>query len=299
MIIVPEFIIFDSIKNVLKVIRKDYKDSLFTGITATGTVNLTSGSISSINITNGGTGYPFPPLVKITGVDGSGAEAISKITNGVVTSIEIKNAGTGYTSCSVTFEPDTTKSILYRLLVDNGVQRYKLFEQCVTLLINNDEHSARFLDVNLFFNAKRASIPTMHITLPSEMEKNNSLNNGEGYRDPVYEEANGTYIKIFNRRFGSRYNIIFTSDNTNEVVLMYQFFKSIFISLNGHFNVSGLQNPKLGGGDIQIDPNLVPPGIFTRALSIEFEYDTEGQDLFRTNVNSFVIEGILLTPVVE
>lgn len=187
---------------------------------------------------------------------------------------------------------DTTKSFLYRILVGNKIQRYNLFEQAVTVLITN-ETDPRHLDVNLFFNAKRASVPTLHITLPSENEKNNSMNNGEGFREYIYEDSINTAIKTFNRRFSPKYSIIITSDNTNEIVLLYHLLRSIFISLNGHFNMVGLENPKLSGGDININPDLVPLGVFLRALNMEFEYDVEGQDLFPTEMWPFdIIEAV-------
>ena len=61
-------------------------------------------------------------------------------------------------------EQDT---ILYKLLGANKLQRYELFEQAKTVFLE-EEDNPRFLDVQMFFNMKRASIPTIHITLPSE-----------------------------------------------------------------------------------------------------------------------------------
>jgi len=54
--------------------------------------------ITSIVLTNGGTGYTTAPDVTISGGGGSGATATCNVNGGVVTSIEITNPGTGYTS---------------------------------------------------------------------------------------------------------------------------------------------------------------------------------------------------------
>ena len=175
---------------------------------------------------------------------------------------------------------DTTKSILYRLLNGNDVQRYKLFEQAVAVLITKED-SPRHLDINLFFNAKRATIPTLHITLPSESQKDNALGISEGFQEPVFDEIEKTYITAFNRRFTARYNIIITTDNSNEIILLYHFFRSILISLIPHLNLSGLENIKQSGGDIQINSELVPINIFSRSLNIEFDYDVVAYDLFK------------------
>ena len=65
------------------------------GATADVTVD---GSISEIEVTNGGSGYTSSPLVSIVGGGGSGAAATAIITKGVVSRILINDGGSGYTS---------------------------------------------------------------------------------------------------------------------------------------------------------------------------------------------------------
>jgi hypothetical protein len=59
---------------------------------------LDSGTVSSIRVTNGGTGYAGSPQVTISGGGGSGATAKANVSGGVVTKIDMKNYGAGYTS---------------------------------------------------------------------------------------------------------------------------------------------------------------------------------------------------------
>jgi len=61
-----------------------------------------NGSINIIKVTSGGAGYATAPAVTITG-DGSGATANATIVANVVTSITVTNAGTGYTRATVAF----------------------------------------------------------------------------------------------------------------------------------------------------------------------------------------------------
>jgi hypothetical protein len=56
------------------------------------------GIISSINITNGGSGYTSSPVIAFSGGGGTGATATSVVSGGVVTRIDIKSYGGGYTS---------------------------------------------------------------------------------------------------------------------------------------------------------------------------------------------------------
>jgi hypothetical protein len=56
------------------------------------------GSISSIEVTAGGSGYTSSPLVSIVGGGGQGASATAIITKGSVSRILVNNGGSGYTS---------------------------------------------------------------------------------------------------------------------------------------------------------------------------------------------------------
>ena len=176
-------------------------------------------------------------------------------------------------------QSDPSKSLLYKLLNGNNLQRYKLFNEAVSVLITQEDNP-RHLDVNLFFNAKRAAIPTLHITLASDSEKNNALAISEGYREPLFDVTTQTYSQVFNRRFVSKYNIIITSDNSNEVILLFHLLRSVLISLTGHLNMLGLENIRQNGSDIQINQELVPNNIFVRSIGVDFEYDVEAIGLF-------------------
>jgi len=60
------------------------------------------GAIHVVKVTSGGSGYGSAPAVTITG-DGTGATANCTITAGVVTSVTVTNKGSGYTRATVSF----------------------------------------------------------------------------------------------------------------------------------------------------------------------------------------------------
>ena len=66
--------------------------------TATGTAVVTSGFVTSINLTDGGAGYTSAPVVNITGGGGSGAAATATMSGGAVTGLTITSPGSGYGS---------------------------------------------------------------------------------------------------------------------------------------------------------------------------------------------------------
>lgn len=62
-----------------------------------GTLFVVSGDVSpNIVVTSGGDSYVTPPTVAINGGSGSGATATAVLTNGIVTSVNLTNPGSGY-----------------------------------------------------------------------------------------------------------------------------------------------------------------------------------------------------------
>ena len=78
--------------------------------TATATATLFNEFVVGITVTDGGSGYGWPPSVTITGGGGTGAGAYAIVSGGVVTAITVTNAGFGYTSAPqvVVAAPSTT-----------------------------------------------------------------------------------------------------------------------------------------------------------------------------------------------
>jgi hypothetical protein len=51
--------------------------------------------VTSVTITNGGSGYLAPPHINFIG-DGAGATAVATVSDGIVTGVEVTNGGSGY-----------------------------------------------------------------------------------------------------------------------------------------------------------------------------------------------------------
>jgi autotransporter-associated beta strand protein len=91
------------------------------GFTSFPTVNVTGGGadaiapsvnvlakINSINVTAGGSGYTAAPAVILVGGGGTGATATATLSGGVVTDINIANQGSGYTSMPAVYITDAS-----------------------------------------------------------------------------------------------------------------------------------------------------------------------------------------------
>ncbi len=58
----------------------------------------TTGSLSALSVSDGGSGYTSAPSITITGGGGSGATATATVSAGKVSSVNVTNSGSGYTS---------------------------------------------------------------------------------------------------------------------------------------------------------------------------------------------------------
>lgn len=188
---------------------------------------------------------------------------------------------------------DKTTTLLYQMFYGMVIGKFNYYTQAVDLFSRDSTHP-RHIETRLFFDAQRAELPTIHISLPGERSINDGIGVDAGYRDPVFKDATGTvgeddfeigtYQYTYTRRFEATYNIVITSDNTFEVLLVYHALRTMLISLFDSVQLSGFANPKLSGNDLMINEELVPPGVFFRAISINTEYEV---DIPKYNVVEF------------
>lgn len=168
--------------------------------------------------------------------------------------------------------PDKTTTLLYHMFHGSSFEKFDYYEQAVELFTRIKTHP-RCLETRLFFDASRAEMPTVHLSLPGESSGEDGIGVDEGYVDPIFNEADQTYRPVYTRLFNASYNLIITSDNTFEVLVIYHALRAMIISMTDYISMNGLINMKLGGQDLQINSELVPVGIFFRAITIDVKYE--------------------------
>jgi FtsP/CotA-like multicopper oxidase with cupredoxin domain len=88
------------------------------GATATATI---TGSVTSVTVTNGGSGYVEPVTVEFTGGGGTGAAGVAVVNPiNFVESINVTNGGSGYTTATVTIDGDGAGATA-EAVIDAGV----------------------------------------------------------------------------------------------------------------------------------------------------------------------------------
>jgi hypothetical protein len=171
---------------------------------------------------------------------------------------------------------DIQKSYLYQVSQGQAFERYNYFEQLKSILIDNNIGHPRFVEIDLMFNAKRESVPSLHIINPSETLGQNSLGIGEGEEENRVSIQGGvTYtVPVYTRRFKATYDVVIVSDNSNEVVALYSLLKTMVIATLGELNLQGLENILINGTDLTPYDSLVPKTMYMKVLRLSLEYTT-------------------------
>lgn len=179
---------------------------------------------------------------------------------------------------------DKDTSLLKKIFEDLRLERYVFFDQIVSILITT-EKDPDHIKVNASYDPERLKFPSIHVSLPSEQPGfADSLGVGEGDEGVVLNDADPNlatqYERQFNRGWNATYQIIIVSDNKNEILALYHLLKLGIVSTINHFELNGINNVKVGGMDLRgLDPSI-PPGIFMRAITMSFGYESVAPGYF-------------------
>lgn len=190
-------------------------------------------------------------------------------------------------------EKDT---LLYQMFQETKFKELDIdyYKEAKEIFLRSKDHP-RKVEVRQFFDVDRASIPTIHINLPSDSPIFDALGVDAGYIPGITFGKETEISQVHTRRFNAVYQIIITSENVNEVILIYHTIRAFLISILDILDVNGLQNPKLGGGDIQFNADIVPPRVFMRAITINCFYEVSIPSLVREKIiNSLLFYGSAL-----
>lgn len=200
------------------------------------------------------------------------------------------------------------RTLLYMLFkkdhlgFENKIGNVDAYEQISSAILKTKE-SQRNLTVSLGFDNKRVSTPTptIHILSPSENEdvgKNWIGGNLEDeYNTEIYDNfiEGKDSIQNVNAMFSANFNLLITSDNNNEVVLIYHLLKSLLFLGKDEMELLGFRNLTIRGQDIQIQSNLIPISIFHKNLSISFFYESIiPKEISKSIKSCFKAEGKIL-----
>lgn len=163
------------------------------------------------------------------------------------------------------------------------INTFNFFNSAVGILIKNVD-SVRKLTINLGYNLERLATPTIHILLPTENPGGfTGIGQGEGYSQEDFDPITGISSLTHTSTYNATYNLMITSDNSTEVLVIYNFLKGMFEMFYQQLELMGLRLSEQSGADIQFDSSFVPPNIFHRNFILNFKYESSYKKLFTGN----------------
>jgi hypothetical protein len=172
----------------------------------------------------------------------------------------------------------STDSYLYNLLgVDDegkplALNRFNYLEQARAIFSDSmfDNGNPK---IYLGYNMEVTKFPAIHIILPSEQSDPLTLGADEGYQAGKVVNKGKDYSVSYTMNADATFQLIITSENSSEVVLIYHVIRACLLAINDQLSLRGFMNPRVGGGDLNIQQDFVPPNIFHRALALSFKYE--------------------------
>jgi hypothetical protein len=186
-------------------------------------------------------------------------------------------------------------SYLSKLVNGIKLDKYDIYEQATEVFITRGKNHPQELKCNLFFNTERASVPTVHIMLAEDSTGPNGIGIDPSIDGQVYDVINQTIKETYNRAFDSRISLVITSANSIEAIMIYHILRASLVSVFNDLQFAGIQNPKLSGGTLNINPELVPLNIFYQVINIDYFYDVKVPSIFtQETFAEFVSLGVAL-----
>lgn len=207
------------------------------------------------------------------------------------------------------YRANAQKSYIYSLFHsdDNGdeikIDNFEFVKNLVDIL-ERAENDQKGISIDIGYNLKRVEMgsPAIHVLMPNESIFSKGIGEKWGYQG---DEEYNTQEKreVYTNTFDAQYNILITSANMMEVLLIYNLIKALFISKFEMFEHYGFMNCKINGADVQPQFDVVPPHIYHRNFGLNFAYDFSVPAFDITNfAKSFQIKSagtITANPVIK
>ena len=196
---------------------------------------------------------------------------------------------------------DKTKTLLIRMTDNQAIGTFNYSEQLVNSLITT-EKDPNHIRIKQSYDPTDKNYRGVYLNMNEETEAMGSIGQGMGDhglgedQDVMYfDDDEGTASDIYAKRYNSSFYITIMSDNKNEAIGLYHFFKLLLVGIFHHLNESDIQNVKMSGRGVSMDQR-VPSGLFVRSINFSFNYEAYSHDFYSRIVPSIInLTGTIIT----
>lgn len=189
-------------------------------------------------------------------------------------------AGANYTQLNTEGYPN--ESFILRCFDDDDNDEGISYKDTAISLFTRSELDSRKLEVRLLFDRDRASLPTIHVREPAKQKGNSDA---IGYTDeelflneirldeleePVYPR---TYQEKVRRSFNSQFDIMITSANRHEVLIIEEVLVALLMASQDNLSqVLPFYNIQISVKELMFNGEITP-NIFIKSISLNVNYD--------------------------
>lgn len=239
------------------------------------------------NVNNGGTApatltTKFPIMVRLS--TGDTANVVAAKTAAAILLYAPIYFTTGVAANTLTVTNKETngerRSLLYAFFGELTFDNAKWFYQIKNMLADTFGDEKRPIEILIGYSAERNKFPVICIMLPNEENSPKQVGTTTGTHNFFF---NNETADMHQHTSQCTYNLLITSDNENEVLMLYHFFKTLMIAGIEQFHFQGLQNVYVTGRDVTLDFELIPMLSYHRSVSMTFHYENTHPELVRQN----------------
>lgn len=130
------------------------------------------------------------------------------------------------------------------------------------------EADPRYLKVSPIFDRRRAQVPTIHIVVPQDGEEYRQIGDAVG----EFYDIDNFIIEKRGRAFQTQFNLITTSDNITEVLLINYVLRALLIGAVPQLEYFGFINSHISTQDLNINPDLFPANAYIKGILLTAAY---------------------------
>lgn len=197
-----------------------------------------------------------------------------------------------------TVVPPSTKnylidSFVHRCFDDDDSDEGILYRGLAIDLITRPITDSRRIETRLMFDPNRASLPTIHVREPS---KSKGRSDSVGITDEeLYFDESGEYQFNLRRSFDSQYEVLITSSNRHEVLVLEELLLALFISSQETLcSINPFYLFNFSVKELILNQELAP-NVFIKSIGISTSYDK----IYPEILSNEIIEKVLFEHILS
>ena len=164
------------------------------------------------------------------------------------------------------------ESFLYRCIDSSDIADGVDYRLLAVEIFTREQSDSRKIETRLMFDRDRANLPTIHVREPA---KNKGVQDGLGYIDEeIFENIDESFNESRRRSFNSQYDLMITSMNRHEVIVIEEVLLGLLISAQDNLSLSDpFYQFNFNVKELMANNELVPQPLFIKSIGVNVSYD--------------------------